>query len=271
MGTLLRKSRSIISSRADSSTWSSNEPPPPLPPKDSSTGLFHHFNSIRDRRKSRIDLSTPVESEQSAAARQQREEQLAKQHSIAQLRRRLVRKASTFNLHTRHRGSPQKDLDEYRRSEHLFPDADDEAPRPQTQHTELVRPSTASYIYSEAPKNILHRERSATTESLSSQITTIPISRHSLPALYDEKTLPEPDDHLIARAAEANKEVYHELSRAQREVFQSQHYLAANFPFYKEKHYEGLGVWGKMAAPGAEPPLPYKKLKQITVEVCASS
>lgn len=144
MATLLRKSRSIISARADHNGHVNNEVQPPLPQRDSGAGLFQQFSSIRNRRRSRIDLTTAVESEQSAAARQQREEQLQKQHSLIQLRRRLVRKASTFNLHTRHRSSPQKDLEKYRRSEHLFLDADDETFRPQTQQTELDRPCTAS-------------------------------------------------------------------------------------------------------------------------------
>lgn len=255
MATLLRKSRSIISARPDHNGITvNNEVPAPESP---GAGLFQHFSSIRNRRKSRIDLSTAVESESSAAARQERAEQLEKQHSLTQLRRRLVRKASTFNLHTRHRSSPQKDINTHRRSDHLFPDVDDETLRSQTQPSELERPSTASTVYSEAAETILHRDRSGTSESANSQVTAIPVRRHTLPAIYDDNTRPqrhlEPVDYL--------------LTEAQHEILQAQNELITRYPAYTEKHYEGLSVWAKMAAPGAEPPLPYEKLKQITVEV----
>lgn len=254
MATLLRKSKSIISPLADHDSSVNNEVPPPSPAIESSTGLFHHFSSIRYRRKSRIDLSAAVESEKSATARQHRDNQLQKQHSLTQLHRRLVRKASTFNLHTRHRSSPQKDLENYRRSEHLFPDADDEILHPQIQPQELERPATASTVYSIAAETIPCRE-SETSDSANSQVTTIPVRRYNLPAVYNKKPLPQPEpvDYLIARAQE--------------EVLNAQKDLIARYPSYREKHYEGLGVWAKMAAPGAEPPLPYEKLKQITVEV----
>ncbi|KAK5946417.1 hypothetical protein PMZ80_000560 [Knufia obscura] len=223
MATLLRKSRSIISARADHNGHVNNEVQPPLPQRDSGAGLFQQFSSIRNRRRSRIDLTTAVESEQSAAARQQREEQLQKQHSLIQLRRRLVRKASTFNLHTRHRSSPQKDLEKYRRTE-----------------------------------TILQREQSAASDSEASQITTVPVRRYTLPAIYDEKPLPQPEPEPIDFL----------ISKAQLEILKAQDELAARYPSYREKHYEGLGVWAKMATPGAEPPLPYEKLKQITVDAC---
>lgn len=258
MATLLRKSKSIISARPDNNGISvNNKVPVPLPAEGSGTGLFQHFNSIRNRRKSRVDLSTAVESETSAAARQHREEQVEKQHSLTQLRRRLVRKASTFNLHTRHHSSPQKDLDKHRRSDYLFPDVDDETPRPQTQPSELERPSTASTVYSEAAETILHRDRSGTSESANSQLTTISVRRHTLPALYGDKPLPQPEPEPLSYL----------IAEAQQEILEAQNELITRYPTYREKHYEGLGVWAKMATPGAEPPLPYEKLKQITVEV----
>jgi len=252
MATLLRKSKSVISARPDHNDISVNNEVP-----SSGTGLFQHFSSIRSRRKSRVDLSTAVESETSAAARQQREEQVEKQHSLTQLRRRLVRKASTFNLHTRHRNSPQKDLDKHRRSDYLFPDLDNETLPPQTQPSEFERPSTASTVYSEAAETILHRDRSGTSESVNLQVTTIPVRRHTLPAIYDDKPLPQPEPEPLSCL----------ITEAQQEILEAQNELITRYPSYREKHYEGLGVWAKMATPGAEPPLPYEKLKQITVEV----
>jgi len=139
----------------------------------------------------------------------------------------------------------------------LFLDADDETLRPRTQQTKLVRPSTTSSAYSDAAETILRREPSAASNSAESQVTTIPVRGYTLPATYGDKPLPQPEpepvDYLISKARE--------------EVLNAQNELATRYPGHREKHYEGLGVWAKMATPAAEPPLPYEKLKQITVDV----
>ncbi|KAK5091743.1 hypothetical protein LTR05_001928 [Lithohypha guttulata] len=262
MANLLRRSRSMIRRNEHNSTGNvNNDTPPPLPPKDSNISLFQRFNSIQSRRKSRIDLSTAVESEKSAAIRQQREEQLQKQHSISHLRRRLIRKASTFNLHTRHRSSPPTDPIPPR-DEKLFPDIGHDPDRPGTALQELERPSTASTVYSETPETILQRPRSDSSNSDYSQLTTVPIRRHTLAIVhpYDDKPLPNPS----RQSSSVNRLIAH----AQQEVLKAQAELTEKHHNYQEKHTEGLGIWVKMATPSAEPPLAYDKLKQITVEAC---
>ena len=262
MANLLKKSKSIILQRGEQSSNNKivKETNPPLPPKDSTSAvpLFQHFSSIRNRRKSRIDLSTAIESETSASARQERGD-LEKLHSLTQLRRRLVRKASTFNLHNRHRSSPVKDSDRRSGSEDLFLDVGYEAARPETAPRDFERPATASTVYSEAAENILHRSVSDTDNSVYSQVTTVPIRRHTIADLYQDKPLPE---------LKSDPEPRPLFTRAQQELLEAQHQLYSTHTTYREKHIEpGQGVWAKMATPAATPPLPYEKLKQITVEV----
>lgn len=224
--------------------------------------LFHRSNNSRDSRKSRADLK-PVTGSPLSAIGREKAEQVRKQHSLAELRRAIVRKASTFNLHTRHRSaipsSPSRP-----RSEHLFPDFDQDSPRavraPPIVHEE--RPVTASTEYSEAVESFRPVSDSGSSHSIYSQITTVPVRRKTLELVQPPAARPYPDlkrasiDRLVGF-------VRQEISKAQSELIQKH----SN---YREKHTDGTGVWVKMATPAAQPPLEYEKLKQITVEVSAS-
>lgn len=261
---LLRKAKSTMHARAHAETARSSSAnnyvnnthnkadngqcPPPVPPRDAgktnSSHFFHHFSSIRDRRRSRIDLSTAVESETSTQAR------LQKQDSITQLRRRLVRKASTFNLHSRHlrtSSATAQDVPNHR-SEHLFPDTDINGDTTVTATysqpltvSQPERPATASTIYSEAAETILHCATSVnTTESDSEnlRVTSAPTGRSHL-----EEQLPS--------------------------INQYQANPASHGPSNIEKNLNTQGItWLKMAT--ATPPLPYDTLKKITIDVSDS-
>lgn len=228
-----------------------NGPPPPVPAKDTNfPSFFPRFSTIRDNRRSRIDLSTAVESESSIQAR---EKQLEKQSSITQLRRRLVRKASTFNLHSRRLAgvSPASHDSSYRRSAHLFPDTDtdnDLLPNytyDRAQNApEFATSDTASTVYSRAAETpVSRREFSNATDhdSTSSNITVI--SPVQLPS------------------TEKSQEITRVLAT-----------LTTQEPVYPpcsaEAHITPEGhVWKKMAT---TPPLPYESLKKITVDVSAT-
>lgn len=225
------------------------------------SGLIETFNSIRNRRKSRVDLSTAVESESSVGARWQQEAELNQKRSISHLKRRLVRKASTLNLNSKHHTSTSRYHQERERSEYLFPDPteDEASPAPNTSNAaEVPRPSRrASTVYSEAAETVVHRSPSSTDQAVYSRVTAIPAepseSSHRSSDELISVSAPELVDRLIAKA--------------QREILEAQNELVSRYPNYREKHTTVSGVWGKMAALAAEPPLPYEKLKQITVEV----
>lgn len=259
-------------SRVETQNVSGTPPPlPPLPPKGSTTNLLDQFSTLRHRRKSRIDLSTAVESPQSIEARQTREEQRNKEHSLSQLPRRLVRKASTFNLHSRgHLGSTFADKGYHkrnRRSEHLFLDADtDTEEKDHNSATfpafdEQVRSSTGSVVYSEAVETIARHDSVHSCGSAYSHTTAIPgqlsaVATSTSRPSYDPKPLPNPITKLFVTA--------------ERSVSEAQTLLAAHVEHRKPTE-PSEGTWAKMAGPGAEPPLAYERLKEITNDVCPSN
>lgn len=261
---LLRKSTSANPTRSPTPTATAHvnncEDQSASPARDTNLGLFHQFNSIRSRRKSRADLLASIDSTASPSYRYQ-EEQVRKQHSLLDLRRRIVRKASTFNLHTRHRSTLQSNTDDLR-SEHLFLDSDQDPAQPARASSLLAhdeRPSTASTNYSEAVETIQQRESTDDSSSVYSQITTVPARRHTLAftSPSDEKPLSIPKrasvDYLVAQRNQ--------------KVLEAQSEIVRQHSNYREKHIDGSGVWVKMATPSAAPPLAFEKLKQITVEV----
>lgn len=85
----------------NNNTTTTTAPPPAIP-------LFKEKQTSKPQRRSRIDLSTAVESEHSVRARQEYQ-QLHPDHSLTEFRRRLVRKASTFSLRTKHRTGESAD------------------------------------------------------------------------------------------------------------------------------------------------------------------
>jgi hypothetical protein len=265
MPSLLRKAKSAIYARAhaeadddaaeaqaadqnnfvNNSQTIDNGLPPPVLPKDTtrnSTSLFNSFSSPRSHRKGRIDLSTAVKSKSNIQAR---EWQPDKPSSITELRRRLVRKASTFNLHSRRLGGATS----RRRSEHLFPDPNstdsdsdtnvptNKAYRRSPIAPESTRPATASTAYSEAAETIVHPQNSTKTtrsDSISSKVTVIsaggPTPKKEVQNTSKADAIPAPQDFK-----------------------------------YLERHTDPNGsCWGKMAT---TTPLPYETLKKITVEV----
>lgn len=260
MAALLRKSKSTIQ-RSDQSNVNKSSLEP-LPAADSSKGIIKHWSSsIRRRRRSRADISTSVESEASFAARQQRDNELSKQNSITQLKRRLVRKASTFNLHSRHHNSSQKDPEKRCRSDNspLKASRDEAVLSKSTASSQqkLGQLYTPSILSSQGEATTLSLERSCTNNSISSRITAIPTGQSDPASFFN--------DHLLSDSNYGS--VDHLVARAQQEILRAQKELVSKYPNYKEKHIEGLSTWAKMAAQIVEPPLPYEKLKQITVEV----
>lgn len=271
MASLLRKSKSTLL-HANNLNVEDHAPPTTAPSTNTSSsgGLLFHLSNIKHRRKSRIDLSTAVESQQSIVARQQRQQQqLHNQHSITQLRRRLVHKASTFNLHSRHRISPETSRQALQRSEHLFPDSSTsannehaaQAEQPtSTPKSDSVRPSTPSTVYSEATETILHRSPSlANRVSQESHITAVQARRHTVPDPYKIES-----EHI---SSTWSRQTSFDRNDTQLTLLQAQAELAALSLGPTEKHIDRFGVWVKMATATAQPPLPYEKLKEITVEV----
>ena len=200
---------------------------------------------FRHKRQSQIDLSTGVESPKSIELRQQLSN--PRSRSITQLSRSLVRKASTFNLSfsSKHRTQQSKLSESQTRSEDLFPEVSELSIQCPSELYQS-RPKTASTVYSEAPESFINSER-ISNNSADSQITTIPVRRDTLLSTdtFDRS----------------------HLSQAIQNVFAAQDRIVEAFPAYREKHHDGVGVWAKMATPTAAPPLPYEKLKQITVDV----
>lgn len=259
VSTLIRRARSTIHARAhadgsaavtaedqnnfvNNSQVTDNGLPPPVPPKDSSNpSFFHRLSSFRDHRRSHIDLSTAVESDLSIQAR---EKQLEKQSSITHLRRRLVRKASTFNLHSRRLAQDAS----HRRSEHLFPDTDTDSDSPaKVKHrrhlsaSEPATPDTTFTAYSQAAQAAIgYKDFSKTTDhdSISSKTTVIS------PAQVVPENQPQSNTQADAR-------------------LRTQH-LASRKGGFDTKVKDSV----KMANVNA--PLPYETLKKITVDVSAT-
>ena len=268
MTNILRKSRSIIQ-RNDITAHVSNTQDNGggvSRKEDVSARFFGPISSLRNRRKSRIDLLTAIESDKSIAARRQRQEELQKHSSITHLRRRLVRKVSTFNLS---RPNPDK-VPESRaaRSEHLFLDSyEDERSTPIEKLKPLCatdRSSTASTKYSEAAETFQHRSLSPSVSitdhsSIHSRVTTIPARRHTQLDNSNDRQVPldRPEHAHLGREVTTSN-----LARAQAELSAS-----TSEPEHLAKHLDHFGVCVKMASAAAQPPLPYDKLKLITVEV----
>lgn len=228
-----------------------NGRPPPVPAKDTNSPRFlHRFSTIRDYRTSRIDLSTAVESESSIQAR---EKQLDKQSSISQLRRRLVRKASTFNLNSRRLValSPVTNNSSNRRSAHLFLDADTDSE---------IYPPTNTHERSPSAPEIL---RSDTASTVYSTVAETIISRCELPNATDH------DSTSANTAVFTPSQPSSHQNRETREINTFPSTWAVQEPVYTptgtEPHLNTERHIGKTMA--ATPPLPYEVLKKITVDV----
>ena len=244
-------------------------PLPALPRKESTPNLFNRYSTLRFRRKSRIDLSTPVESPQSIQARQNCEEERNKEgHSITQLPRRLVRKASTFNLHSLnrlgHTFSDKGYRNQSRRSAHLFPDIDSD-PEEETEYkytqpaqVEEHEPCPAfSTGFIEVAPSASHNDSVESINSAYSHATAIPIRQAAVALRVTQPITPSNTTSTLTTDLPVQAEA--KVSEAQ--TLQQTH-TEVNIP-----HDTSENTCVSMSGPVADHPLPFEKLKEITNEV----
>lgn len=222
--------------------------PPPVPPKNKSkiSIVFQHpLSSPHHQRRAAIDLSAAVESRSNI---QTRANQTERRSSVTDFRRRLVRKASTLNLHTRRLAGVSRAASEHRNPSLFLSISTTDSDTPATTAIQRLRsapvsvptrPVTASTAESEATDATVHLPNSPNTTRSGSILSTVTdISADDSDLEKEVQNNGEPD---AISAAQSINSIERDIDPLGPE--QNEHKMATTTP------------------------LPYETLKKITVEV----